>query len=155
MAKYRKNVAAILLNAHGEILICERKGNKNAWQFPQGGVDKGEKLIDALYREVWEEVGLEKSSYSVQKQLGGYKYLYPAKVASRKRHVGQEQTYFLCRLNADSPEVHIADDNPEFQDYDWVLPKEFNIEWVPPFKRKVYCEVMQDFFGVELMPVKG
>lgn len=150
MAKYRKNVAAIIVNEHGEILICERRGNKNAWQFPQGGVDKGESVQEALTREIFEEVGLEQSAYSVGTEKGGYKYLYPSKVAQKKKHIGQEQSYFLCRLVEGAPEVHISDDNPEFQDFDWVRPAEFKLEWVPKFKRDVYIAVMRDFFDVSL-----
>ncbi len=71
-------------------------------------------------------------------------------MAQKKKHIGQEQSYFLCRLAEGAPEVHISDVNPEFQDFDWVRPEEFKLEWVPKFKHEVYIAVMQDFFDVTL-----
>src|SRR5689334_381169 len=61
--KYRPNVAGILRNRDGKILICERIHVRNAWQFPQGGVDEGETLEEALVRELWEEIGLDAKDF--------------------------------------------------------------------------------------------
>lgn len=152
MPKYRPNVAALILNEDGELLVCERLKNASAWQFPQGGVDKGESDLDALKREVWEEVGLKETHYTVLEQKSGYCYLYPPSVKKKKNWDGQRQTYFLCQLNAGSPEPNLGDNNPEFSDYDWVKPQEFDEAWLPKFKRSVYRRVMFDFFGVELAP---
>ena len=112
MPKYRPNVAAIIINREGEILVCERSNNGRAWQFPQGGVDKGETNIEALYREVLEEVGLEKKYYKVLEEKGGYKYLYPQKVREKKKFDGQKQTYFLCRLKKSAPEIDLGPGGP-------------------------------------------
>ena len=46
--RYRKNVGLIVLNKNNQLLICKRK-DKSAWQFPQGGIDVGEKNLDAAY----------------------------------------------------------------------------------------------------------
>jgi putative (di)nucleoside polyphosphate hydrolase len=54
---YRPNVGMILCNAQGQVLWAKRIGH-NAWQFPQGGIVEGETPEQALYRELWEEVGL-------------------------------------------------------------------------------------------------
>ena len=59
MVRYRPNVAALIVNPVGNLLICERWTIPGAWQFPQGGVDSGESLEQALYREVREEVLVE------------------------------------------------------------------------------------------------
>ena len=55
---YRPNVAAILLNMENYMLVAQRSGLRSAWQFPQGGVDPGEGLEEALFREVEEEIGI-------------------------------------------------------------------------------------------------
>ena len=153
MPKYRPNVAAIIVNKKGEILVCERSNNARAWQFPQGGVDKGETAEEALFREVWEEVGLKPEHYKVKKEKGGYKYLYPPKVSAKKKWDGQKQTYFLCELKKSAPDVDLGDNNPEFSDYDWVRPEEFDEAWLPEFKLDVYREVMKDFFKIEITAV--
>ena len=66
--KYRLNVAGILRNSKGKVLVGERLGKDGAWQFPQGGVDDGETALEALYRELEEEVGITRDLYTVVEQ---------------------------------------------------------------------------------------
>ncbi len=154
MMKYRPNVAALLLNGTGSLLICERESAPGAWQFPQGGVDEGESLTEALFREVAEEVGLRREHYVVGPWRDGYRYLYPPGVREKKLrrhgHHGQEQTYFLCWLKASAPEVNVDQDPREFRAYRWIPPDEFDLDWLPDFKREVYRQVIRDFFSIQL-----
>jgi putative (di)nucleoside polyphosphate hydrolase len=154
MVRYRPNVAALVVNSVGNLLICERLTLPGAWQFPQGGVDAGESLEEALFREVREEVGLDASHYEVMDRREGYRYLYPEQVRGKKlrKHGnhGQEQTYFLCRLKSDAPPVNVKQKQQEFRAYRWILPQEFDLDWLPDFKRDVYREVMRDFFQIDL-----
>ncbi len=55
---YRLNVGIIVCNNDGGLLWCRRLGKVNAWQFPQGGINENEQPIEAMYRELNEEVGL-------------------------------------------------------------------------------------------------
>ena len=49
-----------LLRWQDRILLCRHeKPGKEYWLLPGGGVDSGESLVDALQRELLEEVGLE------------------------------------------------------------------------------------------------
>lgn len=154
MIRYRPNVAALVVNPAGNLLICERATIRGAWQFPQGGVDEGETPEQALFREVREEIGLQKSHYEVAGRRDGYRYLYPthARAKKVKKHGshGQEQTYFLCELKPGAPPVNVKQKHPEFRAYRWILPIEFDLDWLPDFKRDVYREVMRDFFQVDL-----
>jgi putative (di)nucleoside polyphosphate hydrolase len=154
MVRYRPNVAALVVNPAGSLLICERWTIPGAWQFPQGGVDVGESLEQALYREVREEVGLAASHYEVVQRREGYRYLYPVEAREKKvrKHGGhgQEQTYFLCKLKPEAPPVNVDQKQREFRAYRWILPAEFDLDWLPDFKRDVYREVMRDFFQVKL-----
>ena len=150
MAKYRSNVAALILNSEGRLLVCERMGNDGAWQFPQGGVDKGESVIEALHREVLEEVGLPAHCYDVLEKRNGYRYDFPPEKQNKKGYDGQKQTYFLCQLHDDAPEPNIEYHDKEFQDYQWIKPKKFRRSWIPKFKLAVYEQVMSDFFGKSL-----
>ena len=84
MVRYRPNVAALMIDVHGNLLICERHTIPGAWQFPQGGVDFGEDIEQALYREIREEIGLRKEHYEILIRKDGYRYLYPADVRSKK-----------------------------------------------------------------------
>jgi len=154
MVQYRPNVAALMLNAKGRLLICERAGSPGAWQFPQGGVDPGESLKEGLRREIEEEIGLQAKDYSIIEKKGGYRYLYPKGVREKKlqKHGnhGQEQTYYLCQLEAKESKINVHQSPQEFGNHKWIKPKEFDINWLPKFKQDVYRDVMRDFFGVEI-----
>ncbi len=68
--RYRLNVAAILRNGAGKILLGERVDRSGAWQFPQGGVDDGETLSQALARELREEISVGPSAYQIVSSRG-------------------------------------------------------------------------------------
>ena len=93
--KYRLNVAAILRDGAGKILIGERVDRSGAWQFPQGGVDEGETLAQALVRELREEISLEASAYRIVSSKGPYYYLFGNNKVVKGFH-GKEQHYFLA-----------------------------------------------------------
>ena len=55
----RIRVSAIL-RWEGRLLLCRHeKPEKEYWLLPGGGVNSGESLVDALHRELAEEVGIE------------------------------------------------------------------------------------------------
>ncbi len=57
-AEPRIRVSA-LLGWRGRILLCRHeKPGREYWLLPGGGVDSGESLVDALRRELSEEVGI-------------------------------------------------------------------------------------------------
>ena len=147
---YRKNVALILERKNGKILICQRSDCEDSWQFPQGGVDEGEEIVEALYREVREEIGLSAKFYKIIEERAGYRYDFDKRHAKWKHYLGQEQTYFRCRFNGKNKNINLGADKPEFTNYCWISPDEFNLEWVADFKRKVYFEVFRDFFDLEI-----
>lgn len=149
--RFRPNVAGILERPEdGRILIGERVDVSGAWQFPQGGVDKGEELEEAFHREMEEEIGLRPTDYEVVEQRGVYRYRFPKERMKRGKYHGQEQTYFLCKLVGDEKSITLDQEqhHQEFSSYRWILPKEFDLKWLPKFKREVYAAVLHDFFGI-------
>ncbi|MBE2203090.1 MAG: NUDIX domain-containing protein [Chthoniobacterales bacterium] len=144
--KFRRNVAFILTRPLGEILVCERSDFKDSWQFPQGGARNDESDLEALHREVLEEISLPPETYRVVLQHGPYRYVFRS--GSRKEGCdGQEQIYFQAEWLGTG---EIAVDKKEFRRFRWIKPETFLLDWVPPIKRDVYRRVFRDFFQIEL-----
>lgn len=155
MATYRPNVAAILRNPEsGKILVGERIDHKGSWQFPQGGVDKGEDLITALYREVEEEIGVPRELYTLVACRTDYRYKFPSGHLKKGKFCGQIQTYFLCDYHGTDDDFDLDGHVREFSRLKWIKPKKFKLWWVPRFKRDVFRRVFRDFFGVSRLPEK-
>lgn len=152
MANYRPNVAALVTNYKGRLLVCERIDSQGAWQFPQGGVDEGEELETALKREVEEEIGVRAKHYKILSSRGGYRYEYGSgpKVKKGVSYEGQEQTYYLCQLEKGAPDPDVEQPGQEFANWKWIEPEDFQLDWLPEFRVAVYRQVLRDFFGVEL-----
>ena len=151
MATYRPNVAAILRKpASGKILVCQRRDFPECWQFPQGGVDKGEDLLAALYREVEEEVGIARDKYTLQACRTGYRYQFPNGHLKKGQFCGQEQTYFLCDYHGKKKHIVLGGNPPEFQGSKWIDPVEFRLDGIPAFKQEVFRRVFRDFFQIKL-----
>ena len=61
---YRANVGIVLCNQQSQVMWARRLG-QDAWQFPQGGISAGESADEAMYRELWEEIGLNQDAVKV------------------------------------------------------------------------------------------
>lgn len=117
--KYRPCIVAVFKKEDGQVLACQRSDN-GAWQFPQGGLEKGETSEEALYREVREEIGTD-SFRILKKTEDTFFYDFPTKLGRSlfKHYSGQEQRWFLCSFN----EGHFVEKSkiitPEFVDFKW------------------------------------
>mgnify|MGYP000668505890 FL=1 len=144
---YRPNVAMVVINSTNKVLICRRK-NTRTWQFPQGGIDNGEDIKKAMYRELSEEVGLSKDDVSlVGESEGTITYDIPKTIRSKVlggKFKGQEQKWFLLKLKKDNSEIKLDNEAfPEFDKYEWVS------FWQPlnrivDFKREAYREALSE-----------
>lgn len=146
---YRANVAGILRNAAGQILVCERLGVPEAWQFPQGGIDEGETPEQALTRELREETGVLPEHFTIIARRGPYRYLYGNGRVKKGFH-GKEQLYFLCDFTGEDAHIDVATEHPEFQAFRWIAPEDFQLRWLPEMKREVYRAVFTDLLGVKV-----
>lgn len=147
---YRPNVAAILERANGDIFIAERLTVKGAWQFPQGGVDSGEEMTAALYRELEEEIGVTPPLVEILEVRSGYRYAFPKGRLKYGIYGGQEQTYFRCRYLGRDSDIRLDAHQQEFGRWRWIPPALFQLAWVPKFKREVYRQVFLDFYQMDL-----
>ena len=119
---YRLNVAMIVLNEDNKVLFCKRRKTEN-WQFPQGGVDENENIESAMFRELNEEVGLEKDNVEIKAVSQNLIYYdIPKSIRSRVlggKFKGQAQKYFLLKLISGDVDLN-RENTPEFDEYSWV-----------------------------------
>ena len=148
---YRPNVSAVILSSKYpekcEFFIAHRSDIKNAWQFPQGGIDEGETPQEALLRELLEEIGC--NNIEILAEFPEWiTYDFP-NVTSSKMYPfkGQTQKYFLVRLKEGAKIDLQAHELPEFEEYDFVTHEEL-FSRVTYFKRKPYRSVI-DYFMKE------
>jgi putative (di)nucleoside polyphosphate hydrolase len=145
---YRKGVGAFIINNNNQIFMAERLDIKNQWQMPQGGVETGEDLDIAIFRELKEEVGTDK--FEIIAKTDWLKYeLSPESRAklSNGKYIGQQQIwYFLKFTGADSDINLSADIHPEFASWQWVEKQEL-VESIIDFKKAMYQEILK--FAIE------
>jgi len=144
---YRPNVAAIVLSSSYplkcEILIASRVDIKDAWQFPQGGIDGDETPKEALFRELKEEIGTDEVEI-IAEYPGWVSYDFPPSVAKNMAPFdGQTQKYYLVKLKKGAV-VNIDTEIPEFSEYKFVKRARLN-EYITFFKRTVYKKVLKYF----------
>lgn len=144
---YRPNVAMIIVSnsypQKKEIFIAQRNDLTDIWQFPQGGIDKGEKVLEALFRELEEEIGTLKAKV-VAEYPEWISYDFPEKIAkTMKPYKGQIQRYFLLKLKK-SAKINLQTKHPEFLSYKFVSVDEV-LDLTAHFKKPVYEKVINYF----------
>jgi len=154
---YRPNVGIILANPRNEVFWGKRV-NQHAWQFPQGGIKSGETPLQAMYRELEEEIGLEREHVRILGRTREWlRYEVPERYARRRRdgtaeergesaagcaYRGQKQIWYLLRMTGRDCDVRLrASGHPEFDAWRW------HDYWVPmdvvvDFKREVYRQAL-------------
>lgn len=145
--RFRPNVAAVVLSPrypHScEVMIALRGDIEGAWQFPQGGIDKGESPRQALLRELKEEIGTDDIEV-IARYPKWLSYEFPGKIAKKMYpYDGQTQTYYLVRLKGKA-QIKLDTHNPEFIDYTFVDAKEV-LGKITHFKKPVYRKVLHYF----------
>ena len=138
---FRPNVGIILLNQRSQVFWGKRI-RTHSWQFPQGGIDRGENPEQAMFRELHEEVGLLPQHVHVLARTRDWlRYEVPDRFIrrdARGHYKGQKQIWFLLHLVGHDWDLNLrATDHPEFDAWRW------NDYWVPldvvvDFKRGVY-----------------
>ncbi len=145
---YRPNVGIVICNAQRQVLWAKRYG-QNSWQFPQGGINEQETPEQAMYRELYEEVGLKPQDVKI---LYVSKYWLRYKLPKRlMRHdskpvcIGQKQRWFLLQLVGDEKRIDMqTTKTPEFDGWRWVSFW-YPVRQVVSFKRDVYRRAMKEF----------
>ena len=144
---YRPCVGIMLINDNGHIFSGQRIDNRaEAWQMPQGGIDAGEDVETACFREMREEIGTDKADIlSIHPEWLNYDI--PLPLADRLwggRYRGQSQKWVALRYTGQNSDINIATEEPEFFSWQWMSPADL-IQLAVPFKRPVYEDIMTQF----------
>ena len=136
----REGVGIIVLNKNNEVFVGKRKDNPiDKWQMPQGGIDKNEQPIQAMYRELLEETNIK--SVKILKEIEKtFVYELPPNLLGKiwkGKFRGQKQRWFIVRFFGDENEINLETQNPEFIEWKWA-----NLDDLPgmivDFKKKLY-----------------
>ena len=146
---YRRGVGIMLLNREGKVFVGARIDNTDeAWQMPQGGIDKGEEPWATALRELEEETGI--APHLVEKIAQcprRLKYDLPEALQGRLwkgKWKGQDQDWYLARFLGGDSDVNIATKHAEFRQWKWIEPAELP-ELIVPFKRDLYRQLLSEF----------
>ena len=146
---YRRGVGVMLLNRDGKVFVGARIDNTDeAWQMPQGGIDKGEEPWATALRELEEETGIQPHLVErVADCAERLKYDLPEALRGKLwggKYAGQDQDWYLARFLGRDSEINIATKHPEFREWKWIEPQQLP-DLIVPFKRDLYRQLLDEF----------
>jgi len=142
----RTGVGIIVLNSNNKVFVGKRKDNPvDKWQMPQGGVDPGETLLEAMKRELMEETSIK--NIEVLKEIDYWlEYELPKNLVGiiwKGKYRGQKQKWFVVRFLGSDNEINLKTKRPEFIEWKWL-----NIEKLPDvivdFKKNIYKRLVKE-----------
>ena len=149
---YRPCVGLAIFNREGKVLVAERLDNNTAWQMPQGGIDEGEDLTQAAYREMLEEIGTDKAEI-LEIMPENLFYDLPPELLGKLwggKYRGQEQTWIALRFTGEDSDINLNAHEPaEFSKWQWV-DLTATVDLIVPFKRDTYAKIIKAFLKYTL-----
>lgn len=143
---YRPAVGCMLINKLGQIYAFQRADVPECWQCPEGGIDEGESELDAAYREVHEEVGIEKNKLRfLKKSSTAFRYKFDNGY-QKYGFDGQQKRFFLFEFlgNENDFNYNSTHETQEFTHVKFISKDELP-KLVFPFKKEMYENAIKEF----------
>jgi len=154
---YRLGVGIVLFNALGKVLVGQRLDmQSDAWQMPQGGIDADETPLEAVWREMEEEIGTRNAEL-LGESRGWFTYNLPPglkKILWSGKYLGQRQKWFAFLLLGTDQDINIQTPHPEFRNWKWVEFQEVP-NLIVPFKKDLYEQIVKEFEPLKQDLLKG
>ena len=145
-SEYRSGVGIVLVNPKGLIFLGKRRDSRDPpWQMPQGGIHAGEMPMQAVLREIHEELGVTRVS-ALEFRPDWLSYDYPDSGTSKRagNYRGQRHLWFLIRYDGEDQEFRLDTPHGEFSEWRWASPADV-VDSVISFKQPVYRQVLRFF----------
>ena len=118
--KLRQKVRAVVASSSGEVLLIRPHGYAaDQWTLAGGGVEAGESPVEAMRRELAEELGIECEDLDELPVQNRFVYSPAYKLKRGLDHDGQQAVMFFVRIARDSPLRIQADEVAEAR---WFKP---------------------------------
>jgi nucleoside triphosphatase len=117
-------VGALILNPDGEVLLTRSHKWNDMYVIPGGHIELGERMEDALRREILEETGLAIDDIEF---LGYQEFIYDEAFWKQRHFIFFD---FVCKTRSTRVKL-----NDEAQDYAWVPLEETRTYPVEPYTR--------------------
>lgn len=146
---YRPCAGIMLVNRQGKVFVGQRLDTSSeAWQMPQGGIDKGEDAEVAAMRELEEETGIAADKVAlIARSAEELVYDLPDEMIGKMwkgKYRGQRQTWFLMRFLGEDEDINIKTKHQEFRAWSWVDSDQI-VDLIVPFKKKLYRDILAEF----------
>ena len=146
---YRPCVGVMLLNRSDQVFVGQRLDTTlEAWQMPQGGIDRDEDPKSAALRELEEETGIKSENVEVIAAAPSELfYDLPWDMIDKVwggKWRGQRQHWFLCRFLGEDSDINLLASEPEFRSWRWSDPGDL-VAMIVPFKKALYRDVIAAF----------
>jgi len=137
-------VGAVIGDKSGRVLALERADIPGAWQFPQGGLEKGERPIDAVFREIREETGIPRTALKLMTRYPDLlAYELPHENQSPKTGMGQVQYWFFFSMKVAETQLRLPP-HSEFRSGAWVRFDRV-LAGAVSFRKPVYRKLLAHF----------
>lgn len=97
---YRAAIGAFIVDERGMLLVVHKHGYEGKWDIVKGGINVGEQALDALAREIKEELGISKYEIIAKSKISLAKF--KPDYVQRQDYIGQAWNNYWVRISSNT-----------------------------------------------------